>query len=195
RLQDVDEQGLCPHLEQVGLPGEVAHGVEPVVDRARRAEDVLPVDRRDERAAQGLHEAGTVPVALALDLPHPAARLGAGQVAPDGGERDPDGVLGGADVRLERGDDGALVPPREVPRRPAQRRHTRDATAPATAPRAYAAGRVVTHASTSFPVLRHLTLPSPRAAPLPMRARSEEHTSELQSREKLVCRLLLEKKN
>src|SRR5690606_40488748 len=26
-------------------------------------------------------------------------------------------------------------------------------------------------------------------------ARSEEHTSELQSREKLVCRLLLEKKN
>src|SRR5690606_41034274 len=27
------------------------------------------------------------------------------------------------------------------------------------------------------------------------RARSEEHTSELQSREKLVCRLLLEKKN
>src|SRR5215475_11347295 len=28
----------------------------------------------------------------------------------------------------------------------------------------------------------------------PMRARSEEHTSELQSRENLVCRLLLEKK-
>src|SRR5690606_40376201 len=27
------------------------------------------------------------------------------------------------------------------------------------------------------------------------RSRSEEHTSELQSREKLVCRLLLEKKN
>src|SRR5690606_40875401 len=27
------------------------------------------------------------------------------------------------------------------------------------------------------------------------RARSEEHTSELQSREKLVCRILLEKKN
>src|SRR5215475_3692332 len=35
------------------------------------------------------------------------------------------------------------------------------------------------------------TAPSP-----PLRtARSEEHTSELQSREKLVCRLLLEKKN
>src|SRR5690606_42040679 len=29
----------------------------------------------------------------------------------------------------------------------------------------------------------------------PSRARSEEHTSELQSRENLVCRLLLEKKN
>src|SRR3712207_7973955 len=30
---------------------------------------------------------------------------------------------------------------------------------------------------------------------LPKRARSEEHTSELQSRQYLVCRLLLEKKN
>src|SRR5690606_40561837 len=29
----------------------------------------------------------------------------------------------------------------------------------------------------------------------PLRLRSEEHTSELQSRENLVCRLLLEKKN
>src|SRR5438270_8761029 len=33
------------------------------------------------------------------------------------------------------------------------------------------------------------------ARPLPRRARSEEHTSELQSQAKLVCRLLLEKKN
>src|SRR5690606_41208713 len=33
--------------------------------------------------------------------------------------------------------------------------------------------------------------PSPRSCPRP---RSEEHTSELQSRENLVCRLLLEKK-
>src|SRR5690606_41663541 len=32
------------------------------------------------------------------------------------------------------------------------------------------------------------------ACPRSSRARSEEHTSELQSREKLVCRLLLEKK-
>src|SRR5436309_12230571 len=35
--------------------------------------------------------------------------------------------------------------------------------------------------------------PDPRRAPRPPR-RSEEHTSELQSRENLVCRLLLEKK-
>src|SRR5690606_42132980 len=36
--------------------------------------------------------------------------------------------------------------------------------------------------------------PTARAA-APGRLRSEEHTSELQSRENLVCRLLLEKKN
>src|SRR5690606_41381036 len=51
-----------------------------------------------------------------------------------------------------------------------------------------------------------LPLPEPTGGPVdPMRvnvelgeagqSRSEEHTSELQSREKLVCRLLLEKKN
>src|SRR5690606_42122457 len=34
-----------------------------------------------------------------------------------------------------------------------------------------------------------------RPGALPVGARSEEHTSELQSRENLVCRLLLEKKN
>src|SRR5690606_39565429 len=34
----------------------------------------------------------------------------------------------------------------------------------------------------------------PSDTPLPIFARSEEHTSELQSRENLVCRLLLEKK-
>src|SRR5690606_41845086 len=34
-----------------------------------------------------------------------------------------------------------------------------------------------------------------RAAGRPRALRSEEHTSELQSRENLVCRLLLEKKN
>src|SRR3712207_7151087 len=34
-----------------------------------------------------------------------------------------------------------------------------------------------------------------RSTPLDFRFRSEEHTSELQSRQYLVCRLLLEKKN
>src|SRR3712207_8395030 len=38
-----------------------------------------------------------------------------------------------------------------------------------------------------------VVVPAPRAAPLGRR--SEEHTSELQSRQYLVCRLLLEKKN
>src|SRR5438445_5391236 len=37
--------------------------------------------------------------------------------------------------------------------------------------------------------------PSSIAVRLSTRARSEEHTSELQSRQYLVCRLLLEKKN
>src|SRR5690606_41610125 len=36
---------------------------------------------------------------------------------------------------------------------------------------------------------------SPGCGRLPDRRRSEEHTSELQSRENLVCRLLLQKKN
>src|SRR5207249_11074388 len=39
------------------------------------------------------------------------------------------------------------------------------------------------------------TVPTPRFDLLKMRHRSEEHTSELQSRFDLVCRLLLEKKN
>src|SRR5438445_9317742 len=34
-----------------------------------------------------------------------------------------------------------------------------------------------------------------RAVPVALERRSEEHTSELQSRQYLVCRLLLEKKN
>src|SRR3712207_7298727 len=44
-----------------------------------------------------------------------------------------------------------------------------------------------------------VTLLQDKSQPLPVaervRARSEEHTSELQSRQYLVCRLLLEKKN
>src|SRR3712207_7786506 len=42
---------------------------------------------------------------------------------------------------------------------------------------------------------RPLRLQQPRRGGLPGRGRSEEHTSELQSRQYLVCRLLLEKKN
>src|SRR2546428_9039055 len=40
-----------------------------------------------------------------------------------------------------------------------------------------------------------LAAPRQRAMPEPPYLRSEEHTSELQSRSDLVCRLLLEKKN
>src|SRR5258707_7153979 len=56
---------------------------------------------------------------------------------------------------------------------------------------------------TFFPHLRHpVPSGSPRSPSVPesaprrlrRRARSEEHTSELQSRQYLVCRLLLEKK-
>src|SRR3712207_8907113 len=39
------------------------------------------------------------------------------------------------------------------------------------------------------------TEPTRKPKRLPIRCRSEEHTSELQSRQYLVCRLLLEKKN
>src|SRR5690606_41826191 len=46
------------------------------------------------------------------------------------------------------------------------------------------------------PALPHPGRPAGRRRPGPgERRRSEEHTSELQSRENLVCRLLLEKKN
>src|SRR3712207_7376579 len=46
-----------------------------------------------------------------------------------------------------------------------------------------------------LPRLREFTLPSGgRSASLAHVCRSEEHTSELQSRQYLVCRLLLEKK-
>src|SRR5690606_41110141 len=38
------------------------------------------------------------------------------------------------------------------------------------------------------------SMPADGHGPLPSSGRSEEHTSELQSRENLVCRLLLEKK-
>src|SRR5690606_41534400 len=44
------------------------------------------------------------------------------------------------------------------------------------------------------PIVREVTGPNPEFVTLTYRLRSEEHTSELQSRENLVCRLLLEKK-
>src|SRR5258708_26401499 len=44
------------------------------------------------------------------------------------------------------------------------------------------------------PLLRELRLPRERSPDSPARSRSEEHTSELQSPDHLVCRLLLEKK-
>src|SRR5258708_15555569 len=44
-------------------------------------------------------------------------------------------------------------------------------------------------------LLRPRTRPGPRFTLRAVRKRSEEHTSELQSPDHLVCRLLLEKKN
>src|SRR2546422_3538947 len=44
------------------------------------------------------------------------------------------------------------------------------------------------------PASRHYARAGSAAAPAGIRSRSEEHTSELQSRLHLVCRLLLEKK-
>src|SRR2546422_6945812 len=50
-------------------------------------------------------------------------------------------------------------------------------------------------ASQNPPVCRGLGSASAREGPDALTPRSEEHTSELQSRLHLVCRLLLEKKN
>src|SRR5690606_40422462 len=71
---------------------------------------------------------------------------------------------------------------------PASRRHSSKPSAPSSSTRAPAAA--------SSRELRSPTPPlsSPRQCPLFSLSRSEEHTSELQSRENLVCRLLLEKK-
>src|SRR5690554_7510430 len=48
--------------------------------------------------------------------------------------------------------------------------------------------------SQSSSILHHNPIPSPWPPHRPCQSRSEEHTSELQSRPHLVCRLLLEKK-
>src|SRR5690606_41713767 len=55
---------------------------------------------------------------------------------------------------------------------------------------------IASHALVHENEMRWLIVDIEQALPqeMPNRARSEEHTSELQSREKLVCRLLLEKK-
>src|SRR5206468_13047488 len=76
------------------------------------------------------------------------------------------------------------------------RRHCRDAIDPETTA---AAAQRTTAAPPGSPlgpaVLLFSLFPAlAPASPLPP-ARSEEHTSELQSRSDLVCRLLLEKKN
>src|SRR5699024_12494679 len=52
----------------------------------------------------------------------------------------------------------------------------------------------VSQASSTYPLMPHPREPS-RPWPNAWKSRSEEHTSELQSRFDLVCRLLLEKKN
>src|SRR5690606_40753259 len=59
--------------------------------------------------------------------------------------------------------------------------------------RALTSARKQTGCSPSFPVQEHASHSEKRFR-LPRWMRSEEHTSELQSRENLVCRLLLEKK-
>src|SRR3712207_7471780 len=65
------------------------------------------------------------------------------------------------------------------------------AGAPATPPAATTGStRVARSAGT-----RHAAHPVAASTPATTPSRSEEHTSELQSRQYLVCRLLLEKKN
>src|SRR2546422_3132243 len=56
------------------------------------------------------------------------------------------------------------------------------------------ADRVAVHLQRVRPVFERVLHSSPLGRQLPRLARSEEHTSELQSRLHLVCRLLLEKK-
>src|SRR5436309_5953130 len=58
--------------------------------------------------------------------------------------------------------------------------------------RTASAKAAATTASTADPPAANISAPTVAAAPRYWR--SEEHTSELQSRENLVCRLLLEKK-
>src|SRR5690625_7122238 len=68
-------------------------------------------------------------------------------------------------------------------------RHTR-------APSSFAASYMSAEIACSAPVVMRNMYgkPSQRFTPITLNRRSEEHTSELQSRGHLVCRLLLEKK-
>src|SRR3712207_7489952 len=52
----------------------------------------------------------------------------------------------------------------------------------------------LTGARQTFTTERGLNVAAPDSRPMSFEPRSEEHTSELQSRQYLVCRLLLEKK-
>src|SRR3712207_7687639 len=68
----------------------------------------------------------------------------------------------------------------------------RSPQAPSTARTCRTAGHGTTSSTTSSSTTERPT--NSRPVGVPARARSEEHTSELQSRQYLVCRLLLEKK-
>src|SRR5258708_27407323 len=64
--------------------------------------------------------------------------------------------------------------------------------------RSHPAGSAATHGRPRYRAPRLRTPCPPRplpGSPIPRSTRSEEHTSELQSPDHLVCRLLLEKKN
>src|SRR5690606_39311760 len=73
-------------------------------------------------------------------------------------------------------------------------RHSRVANQPQTAPIEWLRLPLSTAELTDFALYTGHSGQSPEPDRLSM-LRSEEHTSELQSRENLVCRLLLEKKN
>src|SRR6266511_5354588 len=85
----------------------------------------------------------------------------------------------------------------QEPRRPARR-----ATGPSRGPYLSVA-RPLSARSTALSTGANIGVPRPSHHPVPCHAvggfltgsRSEEHTSELQSRENLVCRLLLKNKN
>src|SRR5690606_42082786 len=84
-----------------------------------------------------------------------------------------------------RSSDLRSTAPRSVPGRGATAKSARAITSSARSQ----VGRL---RAASAPRMRVISTSSPKVASV---SRSEEHTSELQSRENLVCRLLLEKKN